>query len=324
MAAKENMRSISTLLKGCASLLMLLVFIAVTAGQATAAAPKQKTFASPEAAVKGLVDALKAGDTKGLSALFGPEGKTLVFSGDPVADKSGREEFLALLEQKQKLEEAGPDKVILQAGNEDWPFPIPIVRKQSTWRFDSKEGREELLARRIGRNELSVIEVCLAYVDAQREYALKDRDGDGILNYAQKFGSSPGKKDGLYWKVKEGEPQSPLGPLAAAAQKVGYTGKKPTGKPTAYHGYYYRILKGQGKDAPGGAYEYVIKGKMIGGFALVAYPAQYGSSGIMTFIVNHDGVVYEKDLGKDTEKIAQAMKAFNPDRKWGKAKKVNP
>ena len=236
--------------KRCASLLICVVFIAVTAGQAPAAEPKQKTFASPEEAVKALVDALKAGDTKALSALFGPEGKDLVFSGDPVADKR-REQFVARYEQKQKMEEAGTDKVILQVGNEEWPFPIPVVKKQGSWRFDANEGREELLARRIGRNELSVIQVCLAYVDAQREYALKDRDGDGILTYAQKFGSSPGKKDGLYWKAKEGEKQSPLGRLAAAAQKEGYTGKKPTGKPAAYHGYYYRILKAQGKGCTG-------------------------------------------------------------------------
>jgi hypothetical protein len=310
--------------KRCVSILISLLFIALTAGQAPAAEPKQKTFASPEEAVKALVDASKAGDTKALSALFGPKGKELVFSGDPVADKSGREQFVALYEQKQKLEGVGPDKVILQVGNEDWPFPVPVVKKQGSWRFDSNEGRQELLARRIGRNELSSIQVCLAYVDAQREYALKDRDADGVLAYAQKFASSPGKKDGLHWKVKEGEKPSPLGPFAAAAQKEGYSAGKKGAKPAPYHGYYYRILKAQGKDAPGGAYDYVVKGQMIGGFALVAYPAQYGASGIMTFIVNHDGVVYQKDLGKNTEKTAQAMKRFNPDRTWKKVEKVSP
>jgi hypothetical protein len=192
------------------------------------------------------------------------------------------------------------------------------VKEDGAWHFDTNDGREEILARRIGRNELSVIQICLAYVDAQREYALKDRGSDGLLEYAQKFKSDPGKKDGLYWKTKQGDEQSPLGPLAAAAQEQGYTGKQ-DGKPVPYHGYYYRILKAQGKNAPSGAYDYVVKGGMIGGFALVAYPAQYGSSGIMTFIVSHDGFVYQKDLGKDTRLTAQAMDLFNPDSTWKNA-----
>jgi len=175
-----------------------------------------------------------------------------------------------------------------------------------------------MLARRIGRNELSAIQVCLTYADAQKEYVLRDRDKDGLLEYAQKFWSEPGKKDGLYWDTKEGEAPSPLGPLLADAQQRGYEKGGSGRKPTPYYGYYYRILKAQGKDAPGGAYDYVVKGKMIGGFALVAYPAQYGSSGVMTFIVNQDGVVYQKNLGKETQKIAQAMKAYNPDKTWKK------
>jgi hypothetical protein len=186
------------------------------------------------------------------------------------------------------------------------------------WRFDIKEGKEEILNRRIGRNELNAIQVCLAYVDAQREYVLKDRDGDKLLEYAQKFVSKKGEKDGLYWEAKEGEEQSPLGPLVAKAAKEGYPGKKSGDKPSPYRGYYYKILKAQGKNAPGGEYDYMVKGKMIGGFALVAYPAEYGNSGIMTFIVNHDDVVYEKDLGKDTEKITTAMKKFDLDRIWKK------
>jgi hypothetical protein len=205
----------------------------------------------------------------------------------------------------------------MNLGNEDWPFAVPIVKKEGLWYFDTKQGKEEILARRIGLNELSAIKACLAYVDAQREYALKDRDGDGLLEYAQKFRSDQGKKNGLYWEVKAGEGQSPLGPFFAAAQQKGYTGKA-GGKPIPYHGYYYRILNGQGKSAPGGAYDYMAKGNMIGGFALVAYPAKYASSGVMTFIVNHDGVVYQKDLGKNTEKAAQAMKLFNPDSTWKK------
>lgn len=324
MAAKRNkLRAVSSL-KGCASLLISLLFIALTTGQAPAAGPKQKTFTSPEAAVKALVDALKAGDTKGLSALFGPNSRDLVFSGDPVADKSARDRFVDAYEEKNRMEAVGNDKVVIYVGNEDWPFPVPVVNKNGSWRFDANEGREELLARRIRRNELNVIQVCLAYIDAQREFALKDRDGDGLLAYAQKFTSSPGKKDGLYWEAKEGEKQSPLGPFAAAAQKQGYTPGKKGAKPTPYCGYFYRILRRQGKDAPGGAYDYVVNGKMIGGFAMVAYPAQYRSSGIMTFIVNQDGVVFQKDLGKSTEKTAQAMKVFNPDRTWKKVEGVIP
>ena len=198
-------------------------------------------------------------------------------------------------------------------------FQFHSLKKVNAWFFDTIAGKEEILNRRIGRNELNAIQVCLAYVDAQREYVLKDRDGDRLLEYAQKFISNQGKKNGLYWEIKEGEKQSPLGPLVAKAAKEGYTGKKPVGKRTPYHGYYYKILKAQGKNAPGGEYDYIVKDKMIGGFALVAYPAEYGNSGVMTFMVNHDGVVYEKDLGKDTEKIAAAMKKFDPDKTWKKA-----
>ncbi|HYA02281.1 MAG TPA: DUF2950 domain-containing protein, partial [Syntrophobacteria bacterium] len=283
-----------------------------------AAAPKQKGFASAEDAVKALIDALKSNDTKALSALFGPDSRDLVFSGDPVADKARRERFVSLYEQKNRLEEVSADKRVLHVGDDDWPFPIPVVKRGNAWRLDSKEGREEMLARRIGRNELNVIQVCLAYVDAQREYASKDRQGHGLLEYAQRFGSTPGKHDGLYWKAKEGEEESPLGALAAKAVREGYSGKKSGDKPVPYQGYYYKILKGQGKDAPGGAYSYVVNGKMIGGFAMVAYPATYGSSGIMTFIVNHDGIVYQKDLGKNTEAILAKMTLFNPDKTWKK------
>ena len=197
----------------------------------------------------------------------------------------------------------------------------PYRKDGQKWRFDTKAGKQEILARRIGRNELSTIQTCLVYVDAQHEYARKDRDKNGLLEYAQKFRSSPGKEDGLYWDTREGEEESPLGPLVAEAVKEGYgrkTGKQIAGQPTPYHGYYYRILKAQGKSAPGGAYDYVVNGKMIGGFALVAYPAQYGNSGIMTFIVNQDGAVYQKNLGKNTAKIAQAMESFDPDKTWKK------
>jgi hypothetical protein len=298
----------------CGALLLAAVFIALLLpGQSTSATVKQRTFASPEEAVKAMGEALKSHDVKALEAIFGPGSKDLISSGDPVADRTEYERIVNHLEQKTRLE-VTEDKAVLILGNDEWPFAIPIVKKDSLWHFDTKKGREEIMARRIGKNELSAIQFCLAYVDAQREYALKDRDADGLMEYAQKFGSDPGKKNGLYWEVKEGEEQSPLGPLAALAQKQGYSTKRE--KPQPYLGYYYRILKGQGKNAAGGAYDYLVKGKMIGGFALVAYPAKYRSSGVMTFIVNQDGVVYQKDLGWNTEKTAQAMKLFNPDSTW--------
>ena len=275
------------------------------------------TYRSPQDAVKELVDALSSNDEKKLSAIFGPGGKQLISSGDEVADKAARERFLQAYQEKNQIVKVSSKKAVLEIGNEAWPFPIPIERIGKDWRFSTKEGIQEILNRRIGKNELSVIQVCLAYVDAQREYASKDRNGDGVLEYAQKFLSDPGTKDGLYWEVKEGEEQSPLGPLIGEAKKEGYK-KKPGKEPTPYHGYFYKILKAQGKNAPRGAYDYVINSRMTGGFAMVAYPAEYGSSGIKTFITSQDGVVYEKDLGKETASIAQRMTKFDPDKSWRK------
>ncbi len=287
-----------------------------------AAGPRQKTFPSPEEAVRALIEAAGLHKVETLTNLFGPDGRSIVTSGDPVADRRGRETFVRLYQEKNRLEESADHKVVLYVGNEDWPFPIPLVKEGGAWRFNTREGKEEMLARRIGRNELNSIQVCLAYVDAQREYALRDRDEDGLLEYALKIGSDQGEKNGLYWEAKGGEEQSPLGPLVAAAQERGY-GEPSGGRSSPYHGYFYRILKGQGEHAPGGAYDYVVKGSMIGGFALLAYPAQYGSSGIMSFIVNHDGVVYQKDLGYETEKAALAMRIFDPDSSWKKAEQAS-
>jgi hypothetical protein len=282
-----------------------------------ASAPKQTTFSSVDEAVVALVDALKANDTKKVLSILGPGSDKIVSSGDPVADRQVGEQFVKRYGEANRIE-THATKWVLYIGKDDWPFTIPVVKQGNSYRFDTKAGKEEILARRIGKNELSTIQVCLAYADAQRDYALKDRDSDGLLEYAQKFMSAPGKRDGLYWDTKEGEPESPLGPVFAARQEQGY-GKAVHGdKPVPYYGYYYRILKAQGKGAPGGAYDYVVKGKMIGGFALVAYPAQYGSSGVMTFIVNQDGIVHQKNLGRNTQKIAQAMKAYNPDKTWKK------
>jgi hypothetical protein len=303
--------------KHCGALVIAAFIAALISSPSQAETENQRTFASPEEAVKAFIEALKANDVKALEAIFGPGNEDLIESGDPVADRSVSERFVKEFEEKNQLEKTA-DKAVLSIGNEDWPFSIPIVKTDGLWRFDAEEGREEILARRIGRNELSVIQVCLAVVDAQREYASKDRNGDGFREYAQKFRSDPGKKDGLYWEAKEGDEQSPLGPLFAKAQEKGYPGAASGGGPIPYYGYYYRLLKAQGQYAPGGAYDYVVMGKMIGGFALVAYPAEYGASGIMTFIVNHEGVVYQKDLGEDTEEIVQAMTLFNPDGTWKK------
>ncbi len=277
---------------------------------ATARIIQQPSFASPESAIEALVAAARANRTSELTRLLGPDGKKLVTSGDPVADKTGRAKFVVEYQKHHEIKRTDDATATLIVGDEQWPLPIPVVREAGgRWRFDAKAGASEILARRIGRNELSAIEVCRAYADAQREYASKDRDGDGLLEYAQKFTSSKGKHDGLYWPVKPGEPESPVGALVASAHAEGY-------KRQPYHGYYYKILKAQGKDAPGGAYSYMAKGRIIGGFALVAFPAEYGNSGIMTFVISHEGVVYQKNLGPKTASIARAMTTFNPDATW--------
>jgi hypothetical protein len=301
--------------------LVIIAAVMMSAGAyqpALAAEAKQKSFKSPEDAVKALSDAVKANDTKELLAIFGSEGKELVSSGDKVADETGRERFTKAYGEMNKLVNENETKVILRIGKGDWPFPVPIVKRGDSWLFDTMAGREEVLNRRIGRNELNAIQVCLAYVDAQREYILKDRDEDKLAEYAQKLVSRRDQKNGLYWEAKEGEEPSPLGPLFAKAAKEGYIGRRLLGRRNPYHGYHYKILKAQGKNARGGEYDYIVKDKMIGGFALVAYPDEYGNSGVMTFIVNQDGVVYEKDLGKETEKTATAMEKFDPDSTWKK------
>jgi hypothetical protein len=299
---------------GFAMVIASAVVIIVSYQSGAAADLKQRVFKSPDEAVKALIDSVRAKDTKELLAIFGPSGKEIISSGDEVADKEIGERFVKAYEEAGKLVTEGEKRMVLHVGKEDYPFPIPIVKKGEIWFFDTKVGKEEILNRRIGRNELSTIQVSLAYVDAQREYARRDRDGGGLREYAQKFISEKGKKDGLYWETKQGEEESPLGSLVSRALKEGYT--KKGDKPIPYHGYYYRILKAQGKNAPDGEYDYVVKGRMIGGFGLVAFPAEYGVSGVMTFIVNHDGVVCEKDLGKVTERVAGAMKKFDPDKTW--------
>jgi len=308
----ERARSLSRRLVG---LVLAIISLSAEWESPASAAVGQRRFESLDDAVSALVGAVRAGDRKAMLAIFGPEGQGLVWSGDEVSDRHARERFVAAYDDKHRLD-AGGGKVVLVVGADDFPFPIPIVPDGPSWRFDTAAGREELINRRIGQNELSTIQVCGAYVDAQREYYASDPDGDALLQYAQKFASSPGKRDGLYFETKAGEPPSPLGPFVARAREEGYA--KGSVAPGAYWGYYYRILTAQGKDAPGGAYDYLAHGRMIGGFALVAHPARYGVSGVMTFIVNQDGVVYQKDLGPNSAAIARAMKEFNPDSTWTK------
>jgi hypothetical protein len=277
----------------------------------------QQSFATPEEAGKALADALRAKDVNALLAVVGPKSRSWLSSGDEVADRQAREKFLSNYDRKHAISESSEGKAFLLAGEDDWPFPAPLVKKANGWVFDSAAGREELLNRRVGANELGAIQTLLATVDAQREYAVGDLDGNGFNDYAQRFISTPGKRDGLFWPVSANEPLSPLGPLIGLAAREGY-GKKSDGKPVPYHGYHFRMLTGQGKSAPGGAYSYLANGKMIGGFAAVAYPAKYGVSGVMTFVVSHDATVYQKNLGKNTQDTAVKMRSFSPDSSWTK------
>lgn len=296
-------------------LTFLLFALLAIAPISHAASPEQKNYATPAAAVTALVDAVRSGNKVKLSAILGSHGSKLISSGDAVADERGRAAFIRAYGEANKLVFDGDAKAMLEIGKDDWPFPIPLVKSGSTWRFDTEQGEQEVLNRRIGRNELAAIQVCLAIVDAEREYAASHLDRDGVPKYAARIVSTPGKRDGLYWPAKAGEPASPLGPLIAAAANEGYAPARSAAL-SPYHGYFYRILAAQGKDAPGGEYEYLIKGKMIGGFAAIAYPARYGASGIKTFMVNHDGLVFEKDLGQDTGSVAPRITAYNPDTTW--------
>ena len=278
----------------------------------------QESYKSPEAAAAALADAVKAGP-KDILKVLGRAAEDIVSSGDEVADKDIRARFSSMYDTKHDIKVEGNKTATLVLGPDDFPFPIPLVNTKAGWAFDTDEGRIEVLRRRIGRNELDAIQTALAYVDAQNEYADKDR-GEGAGVYAQRFVSSPGRKDGLFWR-DDSDP-SPLGALAAAASKEGYEASDVG--PTPYHGYYFHILKGQGRDAPGGALNYVVKGKMVGGFGLIAWPAEYGNSGVMTFLVNHAGTVYQKDLGKRTEFIAERTTLFDPDETWKKVDAAKP
>jgi len=274
------------------------------------AAGSQQTFKTPDEAVSALEQALKSNDDAALIAIFGDAHKELVVTPDEAENRELRANALAEFNAYHMLEETAPDRRILRIGDEAWPMPIPLVRTQGAWRFATEEGEQEVLDRRIGANEREAIKVMRAYVDAQREYATRDRVGDGVLQYARKLGSTPGKRDGLYWPADEskGEEPSPFGPLIAAS--ANYLKDRNPGD--AYHGYYFRILTRQGKHAPGGPFNYIINGRMLAGFAMAAYPAQYGASGVMTFVVNNNGVVYQKNRGPS----AQPLTEFDPDASW--------
>jgi hypothetical protein len=279
-----------------------------------------KTFPTYRAAAAAFMMAVRANDEGAMKEILGAREHELLSSGDATQDNNARLKFLERYDQAHALVRQTPDKVVMTVGPSAWPVPFPIVRVDGAWHFDATEGAQEMAYRRIGHNELDAIRVCLALYAAQGQYAATSHDGVPAGTYAQRFRSEPGAQNGLFWEVKEGESQSPTGSLVAEATSEGYDSTKQSGKPTPFHGYFYRILKAQGPHAPGGAKDYVSDGRMTGGFAFVAYPAEYGSSGVMTFLVGPRGVVYQKDLGETTEEVAKGIAAFDPDSTWRAAR----
>jgi hypothetical protein len=274
----------------------------------------QESFATPQFAADALIRAAKASDTAALLKIFGPDGKDFISSADPVRDKNYVDAFVGKAGEKTSvaIDPNNAARAILSVGNDNWPFPVPIVRKGRKWIFDSKQGHNEILFRRIGKNELDTIQVCEGFVEAQKEYASEIRDDSGVNQYAQKIISTPGKQDGLYWQNADGTPAGPISEAIARAIQEGYSASQPSG----YHGYIFKVLKGQGPAARLGQLDYVINGIMIGGFALVATPAEYRVTGVKTFMVSYDGIVYEADLGPNSRKIVEAMERYNPDKTW--------
>lgn len=294
--------------------LILVVNLAVIASTGNAQTGAQSIFFSPDEAASALKQALKTQDKEQLLQIFGANAQEELSSGDPVSDRNDREVIALAMEETWRWVPKGANSKELIIGSEGWPFPIPLTRKGSGWQFDTEAGKNEVLARRVGQNELAVIDLCKAYPSYQEEYASRPHDGKPAGLYAQKIRSTEGKQDGLFWDTKVDEQQSPLGDLVAEAAAEGYTRER---SPTApFWGYHFRILTAQGSAAKGGAKSYIVDGDMSAGYALIAYPARYGYSGVMTFMVNRDGMVYEKDLGLDTEKVATDLKEFNPDKTW--------
>jgi len=278
--------------------------------------PAQRSFASPDAAVDALISTLRADPGAGrVVAILGAGSATALRSGDPVADRAARERFLAAFDTRHEIRRTGAGEARLVVGPDNWPFPFPIREERNRWRFDSRAGAQELIDRRIGRNELDAVQALLAIADAQDDFRAMQPRSQGLPAYARRFWSSPGQRDGLYWESAPGEPESPLGPLAAAASAGGYR-TAADGRPQPFHGYYFRILEGQGPSAPGGAADYVLNGRMIGGFAVIAWPARHNVSGIMTFAVNQQGAVYQANLGPQTDALARRIRIFEPGEGW--------
>jgi len=314
----QSIWRITTFGVGSALLSSLLLLLNLHLPFTSCAEESRRNFATPEAAVAALAEAVKTHDQGALKAIFGPDVEE-VENPDRIQATNEWIAFSAALEQGSHLSHESNTNCVLEVGTNSWPFPIPIVKQNGRWLFDTEAGQDELLNRRIGRNELATLQVMRAYLEAQREYASRDHDGDQVLEFAQKLNSSPGTHDGLYWEPGPDGEISPLGPLVAYAQGEGYelaSSDDDDEVPGPFHGYYYRILTRQGKHAPGGKYDYVINGNMIGGFALIAWPASYGESGIMTFIVNQQGRVYQKDLGSKTAKMVGRIKEYDPDSTW--------
>jgi hypothetical protein len=295
----------------------LLIVLAAASAQSATTEQARKRFATAEEAVQSVIKAAKANNQAELLKIFGADAEDLFSSGDKIADRRARQVILVALNEKWSLSSQKPNAKTLVIGNEEWPYPIPLVKDKGGWSFDTAAGRQEILYRRVGRNELSTIKACRVYVQAQKEYAQKSHDGKATGLYAQKLSSEPGKQDGLFWKSGPGEELSPLGEFAAQASSEGYS--RAESGPTPFHGYLFRLLTAQGPAAPGGAKSYISNGEMKGGFALLAYPAEYRNSGVMAFIINQDGVVYEKDLGQQTAKVAAQISEYNPDKSWRKA-----
>jgi Protein of unknown function (DUF2950) len=312
------------MLKSWPWLIVAVVLWVDVARAAPANAPEpQRSFASPEEAVSAFVAALRDHQEADLRAILGPEEKRVIDSGDRYADRELHQRFVALYDEKHTIDQKSPGRAELDVGRDDWPMPIPLVENNGRWTFDTKTGAQTIIDRRIGRNELSAIRTLLASVDAQHDYFDRAKQANGSGEYSTRLVSTPGRRDGLYWPVAEGEAESPLGPLIDAAQDAGYPGELVGGKPIPYEGYYFRILKAQGPNGDGGAKSFMQSGRMVGGFALIAWPAVFGSSGIMTFIVGPDGDVYQKDLGPETARIAASMTTFDPDLTWSRVAMTN-
>jgi hypothetical protein len=296
--------------------LLLTVAAGMTCLDAWAAQPAlQKTFASPDTAAEALASAWRSGNTNALLALFGPSGAALVRSGDPTGERIARSRLASAYDEAHRIEMDGADHAVVLLGTDEWPYPIPLARHGTRWRFDTQAGAQQIIDRRIGHHEAHAIRVCRAYVEAQLSYGTTHRTTDGRAVFAQRLASAPGRQDGLYWVPSAGEEESPLGPLLALAD-AGRHGTARTASPTPFHGYVFRVLTQQGAHAPGGAQDYVVDGQMTGGFALVAFPVAFGASGVMSFIVNQNGVVYQKNLGPRTAEIARRMRAYDPDETW--------